>query len=72
MFSIGDIVEIIDGAGGSMGNKGDIASVIEIEGNFSGTDTPIVNAKLLSGKDKGKVSARFIFRYKLYNTEWDK
>ena len=68
MLKHGDIVKIIDHAGGSYGKKGDLCKVEDINASNGVT---LVYARILSGEDKGKLSDRFVYRYELVKMDWD-
>jgi hypothetical protein len=69
----GRLVEIIDSGGDSIGQKGDQGRILgyDVGGLIMDNGTPTVQVKLITGKDTGKTSSRFIYRYKLLSEDWD-
>lgn len=72
-YKPGRLVEIIDSGGDGIGRKGDQGRILgyDVGGLILGSGTPTVQVKLVTGKDAGKTSSRFIYRYKLLSEEWD-
>ena len=69
-FSIGDTVEIIDSSGCPTGNMRDRGILQRIRGDFIRKDV-VFDVLLSTGKWKGQTSARYYYKHKKINLDWD-
>jgi len=68
-FKVGDEIEIIDeGSGLNYGRLGDCGLVERLEQGVTGKMARVI---LTTGRDKGQIVTRFIYRLKLARNEWD-
>ena len=69
---IGDIVEIIDSLGGSVGDIGDRGCVLAIKEREYNKKDHLLEIKLITGHYKNRIATRFVYRHKIVQREWDK